>query len=155
MQSILPSQLKYGKVQRGSVSITYLAIQKTTACTPSGTGYPQGQPRTRIHFINCHDSPAAPEFYGQHGDEYPKSLTTKATEGQILEGTVAAVECCYGAELYDSFTLSIDKPLCQSYLQHGSYGCLGSTTIAYGPEDTNAQADLICQFFIVQVLNGE
>ena len=72
----------------------------------------------------------------------------------IVEGTVAAVECCYGAQLYDSITLGIDMPICQSYLQQGAYGYFGSTTIAYGEFDTNAEADFICQYFLLKVLDG-
>lgn len=121
---------------------------------PKGPKYPAGQLRNRMHFINCHGGPAAPEFYGQRGNKYPKSLTTAATAGTILEGTIAAVECCYGAQLYDSITLNIDMPICQSYLRQGTYGYLGSTTIAYGPADENGAADLICQYMLLNVLEG-
>jgi hypothetical protein len=108
-----------------------------------------------MHFINCHGGPASPEFQGQLGESsYPVSLTTQTTAGQIAEGTVAAVECCYGAELYDSITLGIDRPICQSYLGQGAYGYLGSTTIAYGPADDNGAADLLCQYFLMEVLLG-
>jgi hypothetical protein len=121
---------------------------------PSGPAYPQGHLKTRIHFINCHGGIADPKFYGQIGQEFPVSLTTQNTIGEITEGTVAAVECCYGAELYDSVTLSTDKPICQSYLEQKSYGYFGSTTIAYGPSESNGAADLICQYFLIHVLNG-
>lgn len=121
---------------------------------PSGPAYPGGQLRVRMHFINCHGGPASPEFQGQQGRNYPTSLTTHATVGEIVEGTVAAVECCYGAELYDAITLAIDPPICQSYLRQGAYGYLGSTTIAYGPADDNGAADLICQYFLLNVLDG-
>lgn len=121
---------------------------------PSGPNYPGGKLRVRTHFINCHGGPASPEFQGQRGGRYPTSLTTRATVGEIVEGTVAAVECCYGAELYDSITLAIDPPICQSYLRQGAYGYLGSTTIAYGPPDDNGAADLICQYFLLNVLDG-
>jgi len=120
----------------------------------SGPNYPNGELRNRMHFINCHGAPSSPEFSGQHGKDYPVSLTTQSTIGEILEGTVAAAECCYGAELYDSVTLDIDKPICQSYLEQGGYGYFGSTTIAYGLEDTNGAADLICQYFMLNVLDG-
>ena len=127
---------------------------KLLLAPPKGPKYPGGQLRARMHFINCHGSPAAPEFYGQRGNQYPKSLTTAATTGSISNGTVAAVECCYGAELYDSITLNIDMPICQSYLRQGTYGYFGSTTIAYGPADENGAADLICQYTLLNVLGG-
>lgn len=120
----------------------------------SGPAYPDGQLRARMHFINCHGGLASPEFQGQQGSNYPTSLTCKTTVGEIVDGTVAAVECCYGAELYDASTLAIDHPICQSYLQQGAYGYFGSTTIAYGPADGNGAADLICQYFLLRVLDG-
>jgi hypothetical protein len=121
---------------------------------PKGPGYPGGELGARMHFINCHGGPAAPEFYGQAGTRYPKSLTTRTTTGAIRSGTVASVECCYGGELYDSVTLGLDVPICQSYLRQGAYGYLGSTTIAYGPADDNGAADLLCQFFLANILAG-
>ncbi len=120
----------------------------------AGPQYQAGELKKRMHFINCHGGLASPEFTGQRGQSYPISLTTKTTEGQIVDGTVAAVECCYGAELYDATTLGIDLPICQSYLRQGAYGYFGSTTIAYGPADANGAADLICQYFLLQVLEG-
>jgi hypothetical protein len=128
--------------------------RKLLLAPPSGPDYARGQLHNRMHFINCHGALASPEFYGQQGNSYPKSLTTQATVGEIVEGTVAAVECCYGAELYDAVTLAIDRPICQSYLQHDGYGYFGSTTIAYGPADGNGAADLICQYFLLNVLEG-
>lgn len=121
---------------------------------PSGPAYPAGELAARMHFINCHGGEASPEFYGQQGQNYPVTLTTKTTAAAIQDGTVTSVECCYGAELYDSVTLGIDVPICQSYLQQGAYGYFGSTTIAYGPAEGNGAADLICQYFLLNVLNG-
>ena len=120
----------------------------------TGPTHPAALLRARMHFINCHGGPASPEFQGQKGKSYPTALSTRATAGKIVEGTVAAVECCYGAELYDAITLAIDPPICQSYLKQGAYAYLGSTTIAYGPADDNGAADLICQYFLLNVLNG-
>ncbi|MET0785731.1 MAG: hypothetical protein ABWY25_03420 [Paenisporosarcina sp.] len=127
---------------------------KLLLAPPSGPNYSNGELHNLMHFINCHGADGSPEFYGQHGGSYPVSLTTDSITGAIVKGTVAAVECCYGAQLYDSVTLGIDQPICQSYLQQGAYGYFGSTTIAYGPWDTNAQADLICQYFLLKVLEG-
>lgn len=121
---------------------------------PYGPNYPKGQLRNRMHFINCHGAAAAPEFYGQRDDNFPISLTYKSSKGQIVDGTIAAVECCYGAELYNSIELVTDPPICQSYLQQGGYGYFGSTTIAYGPAEGNGAADLICQYFLQNVLKG-
>jgi hypothetical protein len=121
---------------------------------PRGPKFTKAQLGTRSHFINCHGGRAAPEFYGEKGTTQPICMTTKAIAKAIRLGTVAAVECCYGAELYDSITLGLDMPICQSYLRQGCIGFLGSTTIAYGPADENGAADWICQFFLLNVLDG-
>jgi hypothetical protein len=139
---------------RLSIGNVFGNANKLLLAPPSGPDYPGGELGNRMHFINCHGGSASPEFYGQHENSYPISLTTKSTIGEIVEGTVAAVECCYGAELYDSITLGMDQPICQSYLQQGAYGYFGSTTIAYGPETGNGAADLICQYYLQNVLDG-
>lgn len=120
----------------------------------SGPNYPDGELRNRMHFINCHGADGSPDFYGQGEYSFPKSLTSRSTGGTIVDGTVAAVECCYGAQLYNSVELGIEQPICQSYLQQGAYGYFGSTTIAYGPAETNAEADLICQYFLLKLMEG-
>jgi hypothetical protein len=127
---------------------------KLLLAPPSGRDYADKQLQSRMHFINCHGALASPEFYGEGDKGKPISLTTQAITGKIVEGTVAAVECCYGAELYDAVTLAIDQPISQSYLYHGGYGYFGSTTIAYGLAEGNGAADVICQYFLLNVLDG-
>jgi hypothetical protein len=139
---------------RLSINNLFGNADKLLLAPPSGSKYPNGELHNRMHFINCHGAPVTPEFYGQRGNRYPKSLTTQSTIGEILEGTVAAVECCYGAELYDALRLVVDPPICQSYLQQRGYGYLGSSTIAYGPAEGNGAADYICQYFLQNVLDG-
>lgn len=119
-----------------------------------GPKHPAGLLASRMHFINCHGGQASPEFQGQKYKSYPIALTSQSIEEKIKEGAVAAVECCYGAELYDALTLGIDLPICQHYLLQGAYGYLGSTTIAYGPADYNALADVICQQFLLNIYAG-
>lgn len=128
--------------------------QKLNLAPPTGPSFPGGELKSRTHFINCHGGDSSPEFVGQIKKQYPVALTSATTKGQIVEGTVAAVECCYGAQLYDSVTLGLDQPICQSYLQQRAYAYWGSTTIAYGPADDNAQADLVCRFFLDSVRKG-
>jgi hypothetical protein len=106
------------------------------------------------HFINCHGGQSDPKFYGEKGNSQPPSLTSDSIAKRIKPGTVAAVECCYGAELYDSVTLSVAMPICQRYLNRGAYGYFGSSTIAYGPEEGNGAADLITQYFLLALLQG-
>lgn len=106
----------------------------------------------RAHFINCHGAPSDPQFYGQLGGSYPVAHHSPRLDGLVKAGTVVAAECCYGAELYDP----ADGPagLSATYLEEGAIGFLGSTTIAYGPADSNSAADLVCRFFLEEVLGG-
>lgn len=121
---------------------------------PSGPRFRAAALGARSHFINCHGDVASPAFQGQFRRDYPIALTTRTIDGQILEGTVAAAECCYGAEMYEARTLAIDLPICQSYLYQGAYAWLGSSTIAYGPARTNAAADLVTRYFMLEILEG-
>ena len=107
----------------------------------------------RTHFINCHGSLGEPFFYGQKGDDYPVAHDAAIVESKIARGTVAAMECCYGAELYEPDD-GVHPGIANTYLQSGAYGYLGSTTIAYGPAKGNGSADLICQYFLKSVCDG-
>jgi hypothetical protein len=107
-----------------------------------------------VHFINCHGRPEDPKCYGQRGRDYPIAHTANKLVKKIMNGTVIAVECCYGAQLYDPADADMQPGICSTYLRDGAYGFFGSSTIAYGPSDGNGQADLICQYFIIEVLDG-
>jgi hypothetical protein len=121
---------------------------------PKGPTHPAGSLGALSHFINCHGGMSDPTFYGEKGTSQPESLTSNSIAKKIKPGTVAAVECCYGAELYDSVTLSLPMPICQRYLARGAYGYFGSSTIAYGPAEGNGAADLITQNFLAAILEG-
>jgi hypothetical protein len=120
-----------------------------------GPGWKDEQLQRRTHFINCHGAPADPNFYGQSGNKFPVAHAAVQLAGKISEGTVVAAECCYGAELYDPSLLEPRQMgIGNSYLANQAYGYFGSTTIAYGPAEGNGAADLICQYFLKQVLAG-
>jgi hypothetical protein len=145
---------KWKRSTRMSLNNVFGNADRLLLSPPSGPTYAAGELRAPMHFINCHGGKAFPAFQGQKGSSYPISLTSAATVGEITEGTVAAIECCYGAEIYDSITLGIDLPICQNYLRQGAYGYFGSTTIAYGPANDNGAADLICQYFLLAIQDG-
>jgi Peptidase family C25 len=121
---------------------------------PKGPSWKNAELGRRVHFINCHGSPDDPNFYGQRGRSYPIAHTAKKLVNKIMNGTVIAVECCYGAQLYDPADADMQPGICSTYLRDGAYGFFGSSTIAYGPSEGNGQADLICQYFIEEVLDG-
>lgn len=124
----------------------------------SGPRHPAARLAPRAHFINCHGGVADPTFYGEEDKvrdpAQPPALTSDAVDRRIAEGTVASVECCYGAELYDSLTLALPLPICQRYLAQGAYAWFGSSTIAYGPAQGNGAADFITQYFLQALLEG-
>lgn len=119
---------------------------------PKGPSWPKTSLARRTHFINCHGAEADPFFYGEWDDEFPPAHSSAKLTGRISDGTVVAAECCYGGELYDPE--GGQKGICSEYLAGGAYGVFGSSTIAYGPADTNGSADLICQYFLKHVLSG-
>lgn len=121
---------------------------------PHGPRFGAGTLGAPTHFINCHGNEGTPEFQGQFRRDFPIALSTRSIAGKIARGTIAAVECCYGAELYAAGVIGTDLPICQSYLAQGAYGYFGSTTIAYGESRTLAAADLIVQHFLLAVLEG-
>lgn len=122
---------------------------------PAGPRFGAAALAPLAHFINCHGSEASPMFQGQFGrSRYPSALTTERIDGLIREGTVAAAECCYGAQMYEARTLALDLPIAQSYLAQGAYGWLGSSTVAYGPARSNGVADMLTRYFMLAVLEG-
>ena len=121
---------------------------------PSGPRFGASALAPLAHFINCHGDEGADYFQGQKGRAYPVSLSTRTIDGRIMAGTVAGVECCYGAQLYAADLIGIDIPICQSYLAQGAYGYFGSTTIAYGESRTMSAADLLVQYFLLEVFAG-
>jgi len=121
----------------------------------SSSKWPAGDLGKLSHFINCHGAPRNQHFFGQPAtgaQVYPTSLDAAYIDKKISAGTVAAAECCYGAQLYNPH--ANHPPICNTYLSNGAFAFFGSTTIAYGPSDGNDQADLLCQFFLQSVLQG-
>jgi len=132
---------------------------KMKVSPPSGPSWSASALAPRIHFINCHGSDRSPKYYGQRGEEYPTAHSAPKLASKIIEGTVVAAECCYGAQLYDPERPSERRDahirgIAVTYLREGAYGVFGSTTIAYGPSEGNGQADLICQYFVRAVRDG-
>ena len=122
---------------------------------PATYQWPSNLLSLRSHFFNCHGASNTPQYFGQAGQQYPVAHDAAYITGKLMPGTVASVECCYGAELYDPNQVANGQMgIANTYMAGGAYGFWGSTTIAYGPATSNANADLICQYFLKQVLNG-
>jgi len=117
--------------------------------------YTKTQLRPLTHFFNCHGAAIDASYYGQRGNNYPVALESFNLVNNVSAGTVIASECCYGAQLFSPSDLEpASQSVANRYLGNGAIGLLGSSTIAYGPSDSNALADLITQYFIKSVLGG-
>jgi hypothetical protein len=155
-------QLRYfglsAQAWRGSTELSltniFGIISSLYLSPPTGPAFPSSTLGAPNHFINCHGGDVDPKFYGQKGSKYPVALDSPGIDTLIAPGTVAAVECCYGAQLYAPGALNLPIPICQNYLAQGAYAYFGSTTIAYGPSDGNSAADLIAQYFLLRILGG-
>lgn len=122
---------------------------------PADYQWPSNLLGLRSHFFNCHGASNTPQYFGQSGQTFPVAHDASYISGRLTPGTVASVECCYGAQLYDpSGPAGGQMGIANVYMDGGAYGFWGSTTIAYGPATSNANADLICQYFLDEVLNG-
>jgi hypothetical protein len=140
----------------GSSAITtanlFANLDGLALCPPTGPNRHTTLDRTRIHFFNCHGSAGSHEFLGERGDSQPVGFRSSSIPARLLPGTVVAAECCYGAELYapGRGQLSISG----TYLKRKAAAYVGSTTIAYGEEEGQSDADFLTQFFIQFVLRG-
>lgn len=122
---------------------------------PASGKYPKTLLKALTHFYNCHGAFDDPNYYGQDGSNFPSALHTKDLVKKVSQGTIVAAECCYGAQVYDPATTG-NKVLsiANQYLVQQAIAFMGSSTIAYGPADSQGLADLITQFFIKRVLDG-
>ena len=140
----------------GSSAITtanlFANLDGLALCPPNGPNAHTNLDRARIHFFNCHGSAGSHEFLGERGDAQPVGFRSSSIPARLLPGTVVAAECCYGAELYapGRGALSISG----TYLERKAAAFVGSTTIAYGEEEGQSDADCLTQFFIQFVLRG-
>ncbi|MDZ4821919.1 MAG: hypothetical protein SH856_00480 [Flavobacteriales bacterium] len=118
-------------------------------------GFTKKELSALIHFYNCHGSSDYPAFTGEaaNGDQHD-CFFAKYLKKKVATATVVAVECCYGAQLYDPGFAEVAPSICNTYLGEGAAGYMGSTTIAYGPAAGQGLADLITQYFIRNVLKG-
>ena len=105
------------------------------------------------HFINCHGAPVDTHFYGQKKKSYPPAHDASLLARKIARGTLAAAECCYGAQLFDP-ALAAGPGIAVTYLEEGAIGFMSSSTVAYGPATRNNYADLICRFFLEAAREG-
>ncbi|PSL46649.1 hypothetical protein CLV51_103630 [Chitinophaga niastensis] len=123
--------------------------------TLDGTNWTAQQLQPKTHFINCHGAIYNPGYYGQKVADFPLALRSDALQAKITYGTIVAAECCYGGQLFDPQKNSGKHiSVANSYLLNHALAFLGSSNIAYGPPTGQGLADLLTQFFVINVLNG-
>ncbi|MET4315703.1 C25 family cysteine peptidase [Bradyrhizobium sp. RT4b] len=111
--------------------------------------------RLLTHLINCHGATNDTRYYGQSGTNFPVAMQSNLVAPHLNLGTVAAAECCYGAEIFDpALSGAGGDPMSMVYLAGGAAAFVGSTSMSYGPPNSNAQADLMVQYFIDALLKG-
>jgi hypothetical protein len=140
-----------------SVERTFGTADNLNSVPPKDFKWAKNLLARKALFVNCHGNRNTPYFSGQsvaNPDDYPDSLRADWIDHKITEGTLAAVECCYGGQLYDPERADGQQGVANTYLENKAYAFFGSTTIAYGPASGNGQADLLCQYFLINVLGG-
>lgn len=75
---------------------------------------------------------------------------------KILVTNRAALLAKYGSSGVKAIARAVRPAMsiANTYLHEGAVGVVASTTIAYGPVDDNANADIVCQLFLDHVLRG-
>jgi hypothetical protein len=140
---------------RKSVKSIFGSARVRHISPPSGPPWSKRELRPRMHFVNCHGLDFDTAFYGDDGaGQEPLAIDQADYDTRLRDGTVFAAECCYGAMLYEAPLFGIPPGICNTVLWNGAYGFMGSTNVAYGPADSNGYADLVCRYFMSNVLNG-
>ena len=124
-----------------------------------GPNWPGALLARPIHFINCHGGKSDCRFYGESdsGEQDDYDLVAHdsgCVARRLTPGTVAAVECCYGAQLYDPADAAGVLGICNTYLASGAHAFFGSSTVAYGGDRFGESADVMCQYFLQRLLEG-
>jgi|GEM_PF-1516214 len=133
--------------------------KKLLLCPPTDARkkpFTPSQLKPKVHFINCHGGKAQEFFQGEgrkESEEIQYALDTRNLVDKVSFGTVAAAECCYGADLFP--VLGPGRiSIANNYLGHGAVGYMGSTTIAYGLFRVQQNADLLTEYFLSNVTRG-
>ena len=142
LQSMFGQSAKMRASPNGKIPKTYVPYTKKEL-----------EPLT--HFYNCHGANFDLSYYGQNGQQFPEALESSNIQNKIRPGTIVAAECCYGAQLFDANQMGFGSAgIATTYLGNDAIAFVGSSTIAYGPADSQGLADLITQYFIKNILKG-
>lgn len=122
---------------------------------PEGPDWTDDELDAPTHFLNLHGATADPRFFGEDfTGAFPVAHDAEIVAGRIAPGALCTAECCYGAELFDPDLAGGVEPMAMTYLASGAYAFVGATATSYGPPIGNGGADLLCRFFLEEVLAG-
>lgn len=123
---------------------------------PATSGWKPAALSPLLHLVNCHGGDTTPDWFGQEsgGPVDTVALSPEDVDGRLVDGTVLAAECCFGAMHQDPEAQDGRVPMMWAYLRSGAYAAVGSSSTAYGPADGNGQADLVCRYFLENVVTG-
>lgn len=129
---------------------------KLYVCPPDGPEWTREQAGKLSHLICCHGRSEDPCFYGfdEENRSYPHAMCSEGMRTVISPGTIMASGCCYGAELYNPKGKDNAWPMVNTYLYYGAKAYLGASNIAYGGDIGVGWGDLLCQFFLKELLQG-
>jgi hypothetical protein len=149
------------KVWQQSTSLSIKALPDVTGAVftapPSGPPWAKAQIAPVVHFVNCHGGDFDPAWYGQVTPtnwNLPVAIAASGLPGLVSPGTVVVAECCYGTSHWAPSAAHGQPSVAMTYLLNGAVGVFGSSTVAYGPADSNSYADILCQLFVSEVLGG-
>ena len=149
------------KVWQQSTSLSIKSLPDVTGTVftspPSSPPWAKAQTAPVVHFVNCHGGDFDPAWYGQVTPtnwNLPVAIAASGLPGLVSAGTVVAAECCYGTSHWPPSAAHGQPSVAMTYLLNGAAGVFGSSTVAYGPADTNNYADILCQLFVSEVLAG-
>ena len=135
-----------------SINNIFGNIKMLLSSPPAKGKHSTEQLRPIFHFFNCHGALNDTNYYGQKASSYPVALSADDLNHKITFGTVIAAECCFGAQLLEKEEFGIS--IASNYLLNNALSFMGSSTIAYGPADGQGLADLICQYYLINVNQG-
>lgn len=122
---------------------------------PDGPDWTDDELARPTHFLNLHGATADPRFFGEDlTGAFPVAHEATAVVGRLAPGALCTAECCYGAELFDPVLAGGVEPMPFAYLTSGAYAYVGATGTSYGPPIGNGGADLLCRYFLEEVLGG-
>lgn len=140
----------------GTLQLVFATGNLDHVAPPTGQPWSKTKLQPRLHLVNCHGADFDMLFYGDDDmGNKPPAIGASDYDGRLRDGAVFAVQCCYGASLYDANALpEVQAGVCNTVMRNGAYAFLGSSNVAYGGAFTSFYADFLCAYFLEGVRKG-